>query len=516
MKVRIRVFVIRLNRTPVFRFFFSIYYRAAWLLFSGFSRSLFPEIAGVRLHRGYASAEWEAGMSDIDPVIDIKELTPGENARFIRSWAGFYRKFRLLFPVMGEPLIASPGERELYRGWGDIRSEAKRAAGPEAVNRAKTELDLWTECFHAHTRLCKLAVSRETVPAAVAARDIRKCVLDIARHRPGETAEPRPSRTGTEDALGRIAGLPGPELQDLLLRVNKAGRTGGTKPLAQLACAHAADILERDALRFLGRHGRLVSAAPRLERYPSTPEEDAAAFYLLPFLKKELGGSFGAAVLDNVFNSVIVLNDIPGEPAELAKTVAALDSAAGRSPALRGPLFPLGPASLGLMGACPYDDDPLKMACPAVLDRDKDAAVCLQSGEHPHFAFHRRTFLGAGAARLAPRPPLLEPLYREALAHFLRTWRGLLPPGRAGAVYVVSRTLSLWLYFLRGIACPCFPLQGLVETFRREGGPAELSWLEAGLMNGLGPGALEALSAVNIKTLQAAGTIPARSGGRHK
>jgi hypothetical protein len=110
MKVRIRVFIIRLGRIPFFHFLFGIYYSAAWLLFSGFSRLLFPEITGAALHRGYASREWEPGMSDIDTVISIKELSPTENSGFIRSWDAFYRAFRLPFPVMGEPMIASARE----------------------------------------------------------------------------------------------------------------------------------------------------------------------------------------------------------------------------------------------------------------------------------------------------------------------------------------------------------------------------------------------------------------------
>lgn len=513
MKARVRIAVIRLGRIAIFRLLFRFYYHAAWSLFPPLARFLFPEINSIKLHRGYASADWEPGVSDIDMVLEISPLAPEENACFMREWNRFYRAFKIIFPIMGEPVISTPGEQELYLACGDIRSLPGRttAGVPRAPGEAKTALDLWTECLHAHTRLCKLAVSAKPAPGPLAARELRKCVLDIARH--SAAAPSRPplqavgSRLETERGLKDFTDFPAPELCGILERASSSREDDrGVKHLAQLACAHAAGILEQDALKFFRRFDGFTGPAPAAAGFAAPPTEDEAARHMLELFKKRFGGFFDSAVLDNIFTSAVAFKYVPGAAEDLGCGISILDCMAEWNPAMRGPVFVLGPKSMQLMGISPYEDDPLKMALPGTFAGGAGSAVCLQSGAEAPFSPHRRTFYCAGQnAALAPRPPLLKLLYLESLSHFLRTWRGLLPPWPGGPVYAVSRAMSLWLYFVKDIAQPCFPLQPLLGTFKWETGAGdETAFFETSLLRGLQPRAIEIISALNMETLAAA------------
>jgi hypothetical protein len=513
IKVWTRVAVTRLGRVAVLRILFAFYYRATWLIFYRISRFLFPEINSIKVHRGYASAGWEPGVSDIDVVLKISELIPDENACFTREWNRFYRVFRFLFPIMGEPIIATDREHALYYAWGDIRAFPMviPSGPPSDVSEAKTALDLWTECLHAHTRLCKIAVSKNILPGPVLVRELRKCILDIARHsavspsRPPFTAVR--SRLETENGLKSFKNFPASQLSEILQRALSSGTdTRECKHLAQLACAHTTNILEHDALRFLHCFNRFTGPAPAAALFAAPPRENDAALNMLSIFKKRFGDLFNSAILDNIFSSVVVLKDIPGAAEDLACGISILDCMAEWDPSMRGPVFMLGPKSLQLMGLGTYDDDPLKMSRPAALERTADSAVCLQSGAQAPFSIHRRFLLGAGGdGNAAPDSILLEALYRESLSHFLRTWRSLLPPGPGGPIYAVSRSVSLWLYFVKGMAYPCFPLQPLLETFKLERTPEDGAGLfEASLLNVLQPKDMEIISAVNSETLAAA------------
>jgi hypothetical protein len=513
MKNSIRTAAVRLGRVPPFRFLFRLYYRAAWFLFSRLAKLLFSDIKSLTLHRGYASGDWEPGISDIDMVIELDDLLPGENVRFVRDWGRFYGVFRTFFPVIGEPIISSDAEAELYAAWGDARSLdlGKPAPQPADAAWAKTELDLWTEGLHAHTRLCKLAVAGSPVPAAITLREIRKSVLDVARHSSFAHALPpsRPvkSRKETGAGLRAIAGLPSEELEDILLRCDSSAPGGATAQLAQLACAHTANILERDAVRFLSRFSRFTAPAPGAQRYPAPQEEADAAFHTAERLKKRLGVFYDSALLDNMFSSAVALKRLPGPAEDIACCASILGSLSSWDPAVRGPLFLMGPKSLELMGLSAYDDDPLMMACTPGPNR----SACLQSGDSAPYSHHQRHFFLSGSvSRLAPEGPLLDALYLESLSHFLRSWRGVLPPGQPGAIYAVSRAVSLWLYFARELAVPCFPLQHLLEVFKSEKGLDPVSRIfEAGLWKGLQPHDIENISALNAETLEAARTAAA-------
>ncbi|OGR41450.1 MAG: hypothetical protein A2X35_10605 [Elusimicrobia bacterium GWA2_61_42] len=513
IKVWTRIAVIRLSRIALFRFFFTFYYRAAWLVFRRLASFLFPDIVSIKVHRGYASGDWEPGISDIDVVMEIGELPPDQAAGFLLEWNRFYRAFRLFFPVMGEPIIVTEREQEIYYAWGDIRAfPALPPEGPpSALAEARTNLALWTECLHAHTRLCKIAVAKTPVPGPLAVRELRKSVLDIARHSLSAPARPPfqgvKSRRETEARLKDFKDFPAAELSELLGR-GKAAWTDDreVKRLAQLACAHATNILERDAMRFFHLFEGLTGPSPATTRFAAPPREDEAAANMLVLFKKRFGDFFDSAVLDNIFSSVVVFKYIPGAASDLACGISILDCMAEWNSAMHGPVFLLGPRSRQLMGLGAFEDDPLKMGFPEALELNAESAVCLQSGAREPFSAHRRTIFGAGeSARLAPRPELLEALYRESLGHFLRTWRGLLPAGAGGPVYAVSRAVSLWLYFVKGIARPCFPLQPLIKTFKRERGQADAHGLfETSLLKGLQPGDAEFISAINAETLRAA------------
>jgi hypothetical protein len=316
------------------------------------------------------------------------------------------------------------------------------------------------------------------------------------------------SRLETERGLKDFKDFPGLAL-DEILRCGKTAATDdrGVKMLAQLACAHTANILERDALTFFHRFNRFTAPAADTDFFAAAaPEVESASGLLTPF-KKRLGDFFDSAILDNIFSSVVILRDIPGAAGDLACCLSILDCMTEWDLSMRGAVFILGPKSYQLMGLGPYDDDPLKMCFPKALDLSEGSAACLQSGEDAPFQIHRIAFLGAGNyERLAPRQPLLDALYRESLSHFLRTWRGLLPPGPGGAIYAVSRTVSFWLYFVKGTARPCFPLQPLLEVFKREWQPDGRAGLfETSLLKGLHPADIELLSAINAETLEAAG-----------
>jgi hypothetical protein len=512
MKTSARIAAVRLGRVPPFRLIFRLYYGAAWFCFSRLAKLLFSDIKTVALHRGYASGDWEPGVSDIDVVIELEDLLPGENARFVRDWGRFYAAIRVFFPVIGEPIISSASEAALYAAWGDARSLAagRPAAQPPDAAWAKTELDLWTEGLHAHTRLCKLAVAGSPVPPPVALREIRKAVLDVARHSSFANALPpsRPvkSRKDAEGALSSMTGLPSGEITDILRRCASGGEAG-TEQLAQLACAHTANILERDAVRFLSRFSRFTAPAPEAQRFDAPREEADAAFHTAERLKKRLGTFYDSTLLDNVFSSVVALRHLPGPAEDIACCAAILGSLSSWDQAVRGPLFLLGPKSLTLLGLSSYDDDPLKMAWPPGPGR----SACLQSGDSAPYSRHSRHFFLSGSVeRLAPDGPLLDALQLESLSHFLRTWRGVLPPGAPGAAYAVSRAVSLWLYFARELSVPCFPLQHLLEVFKTEKGLDPVSRVfEAGLWKGLQPHDIENIAALNAETLEAATALAA-------
>lgn len=541
-KVRARVAVIKLNRIAVFRTCFKLYYRCARLLFSFLSRYLFPEIISLKVHRGCSTGDWEPGVSDIDVLIEIRGLTPAETARFIGRWAGFYASFKFFFPIIGETIIASRPERELYNSWGDIRSiSAQTPAHPGSrVIELKTALDMWTEGLHAHTRLAKMSISRTPTPAAIARRELRKSVLDIIRYSAAYRLYPplRPilSRPETENSLDASADFTQRELAGILRRSKDDDADDAEmKRLIQFACAHTTNILEQDALHLFDRLTGFLSPAPVVQRFPPSREEDESASRVLVLLKKGLGIFFDSAVFDDVFNSVVVLKQVPGRVNDLACGISILDCMTACHSSMQGAIFPLGPRSLALMGIGAYGDDPLKLAFPAGLDAGAGSAVCLRSGTKPPFAAHHVTFFqaagtvrpaphfvpesndtgrglnpsakssGSQSAGLAPGGPLLAAMYLESLSHFLRTWRGCLEPGAAGAIYAVSRAVSFWLYFVKKIPQPCFPLQPLLETFKRERGLKEESQVfETGLMQGLQPADLELVAALNAETLAAA------------
>ena len=519
-KVRIRVAIVRLSRIAFFRFFFKLYYRSAWLIFPPVSRLFFPEITSLRVHRGYSTNEWEPGISDIDIIAEVRDLFPRETACFIGKWNKFYRILKLLFPILGETIVTSRREQELYHSWGDIRSiSAQTSARPNsAVIEIKTALDLWTECLHSHTQLCKMAISRVAMPAPIARRELRKCVLDIIRHsaacRRYPPLQPIRSRRETEGAPNESGDFATAELADILKRGEDAGADDGEiKRSIRLACAHAANILERDAIHLFERLDGLTAPAPGVKRFAAAPEEDESALHLFELLKKRLGTFFASAIFDNIFSSVVVLKHIPGCADDLACCISVLDRAAAWHRSLQGPVFLLGPKSLTLMGIGAYNDDPLKMVFPEDLNLNADSFACLQSGSELPFSIHRRTFFRTGEnARLAPGRLLAKALYLESLSHFLRTWRSLLDPGACGAVYAVSRAVALWLYFVKKMPRPCFPLQSLLETFRKEKKPADgFRIFETSLLQGLQPADVEIISALNAETLEAASTVAAES-----
>ena len=512
IKVWTRTLVVRLSRAAFFRFFFGLYYRAAWLIFSRAARFLFPETLSIKLHRGYSTREWEPGISDIDAVLEIRELTPAENARFISRWRKFYNGLKVFFPVLGETIVASRAEQELYYAWGDIRA-AERTGAPgqeRTLSGIKTALDLWTEGLHAHTQLCKLAISLGPVPAPVAGRAVRKFVLDVARHSAAyRRSSPPPaikSRLETEKALDEYGDIVPPQLRALISGGGASATDAALKRAAQLACAHTANILEQDAASLLGRLEGFTVPAPAVKLVAPPPEEDAAAMRIGQLLEKRLGGFFSSAVFDNVSSSFVVLNGVPGCADDLACGISILDSMTEWYPSMRGTIFPLGPGSLCLMGLGPYDDDPLKMGFPPDLRLEAASYACLQSGEAAPFSAHRRTFFRTGEIRrLSPCEPLLGAMYRESLSHFLRTWRTLLEPGQSGAVYAVSRAAALWLYFVKRMPQPCFPLEPLLEAFKNAGAPEDrVRVLETTLSTGLRPEAIEIISALNAETLAAA------------
>jgi hypothetical protein len=512
-KVRARVAVVRLGRIAVFRACFRLYYRCARLLFSVLSRRLFPEIIFLKIHRGCATGDWEPGISDIDFLIEIRDLTPAETARFIDRWAGFYAGFKSFFPIIGETIIASRPERELYSSWGDIRSiSAQTPAHPGSrVVALKTALDMWTEGLHAHTRLAKMAISRIAVPAAIARRELRKCVLDVVRYSAAYRLYPplRPilPRPETENSLDASADFAQRELAGILRRSKTAGADDAElKRLIQFACAHTTNILEQDAIPLFDRLAGSISPAPAVKRFSLPREEDESASRVLALLQKRLGTFFDSAVFDDVFNSVVVLKPVPGCADDLACGISILDCMTAWHSSMQGTIFPLGPRSLALMGIGAYGDDPLKLAFPDGPDAGADTAVRLCSGTKPPFGAHHVTFFqAAGSVRLAPGGPLLTAMYLESLSHFLRTWRSLLEPGAGGAIYAVSRAVALWLYFVKKIPRPCFPLQPLLETFKRERGLEEgAPVFETGLLRGLQPADLELIAALNAETLSAA------------
>ncbi|OGS13002.1 MAG: hypothetical protein A2234_08230 [Elusimicrobia bacterium RIFOXYA2_FULL_58_8] len=518
IKVRARIAVIRLNRSAFFHCLFTVYYHLAWLGFSRATRLLFPEMTSIRVHRGYSTREWEPGISDIDAVLEIRELSPRETARFIARWNKFYTLIKAVFPILGEIIIASRAEEELYREWGDIRAASalrQTPANPELME-AKTALDLWTEALHSHTQLCKLAISNTCVPAPIAGRALRKCVLDVARHCAALRAYPPlghiGSRLETENSLAGPGQPARPELGEVLARAQDTRSDGARmKELAQLACAHTANILETEAVSLRARLTGFIDTAPTAPLISPEPEQNAAAGRISGILKDELGTFFHSAVFDNVFGSFVVLNQVPGDAAELARGIAILNGMTARHLSMRGAIFPLGPVSVELMGFGTYGDDPLKLAAPERTASGSSPFVCNQSGGRPPLSAHRRTFFGEGEAAFpSAKAPLLDALYLESLSHFLRTWRGLLEPGAGGAIYAVSRAVALWLYFVKKTPRPCFPLQPLLQTFLREKNLPEGGLpFEESLLLGLRPRDIEMIAVLNAETLAAAPSVAA-------
>jgi hypothetical protein len=298
-----------------------------------------------------------------------------------------------------------------------------------------------------------------------------------------------------------------PELAEILGRLKRTGECDAeAKRLAQLACAHTTNILERDAAHLMGRLGGLTVPAPCIEPFPPSTSEAEAALRISELLQKRLGSFFAAAVFDNVFSSVVVLNGIPGCVDDLACGISILDSMTVWHSSMQGAIFLLGPQSLALMGISTYADDPLKMGFPKDLAFNAEPFFCLQSGQETPFSAHRRTYFRTEAGvHLAPAQPLLGALYLESLSHFLRTWRSLLEPGPGGSIYAVSRSVSFWLYFVKKIPLPCFPLQPLIDVFKREKKlDPGCRIFEASLSHGLQTGDIEVLAALNAETLHAA------------
>lgn len=460
----LRAFVLGTRRLPPLR----AAYRAIYALpaaYLGLETRWRRWARGLYAYRGWTTADWEPGISDVDLVLIAEDLSGEAGGGRLGSFRRRFEALRRWFPFLGECLAMEPREWDAWLGFRPLRAretapQLKPLAGPalpvprERPDLAVEGLDRFVECAHAYARLLHAFFS-ETGPAEVRARQAWKAAVDLLRYGQGSVAE-RP---------GFAAGLAGDWRAPLkALRRREAGWENALVGLCGLAAARLHElgggVLE--SLRDV-REGRRISV-PAAEAVAPPDGESRWRIERLESLRQALGPALAGARLDDLYRSYLIFDDAAAAGGIPPEAFAAVALERGRS-GFPGTLPVLLSRRLwSLWAASPCLEDPL-LFLEARTEPGRTAVVAAGT-DFPGF---RRTVWWREDARAAAPPPWLGLSAAASWANLRATWRlsgfhGPLSP-EYRRHYLLSRAMGLRLLLEKDVAVPFFELDALQERF---------------------------------------------------
>ena len=335
-------------------------YRAAGAasisLFTAWARRQ-SEVVGGWVHRSWVAGGWEAGASDIDLALSVRELSSAGARRWLTRAQALHGWARRAFPALGELLIAEESEWRETGAAGlprpaEWRTQARVVTGslpaiPDAAP-ANARLGARLEAAMAYSRLMDVCF-HPRMPEELVRREAAKAVVDLLRYLSddGERGRALP-REEFRAALSSGAS-PWSERLRALAKPGRAHRA---------ACALAAAA---------ARHwdGRGPELARTLLPETACPSADGTALRRalerVDGARRDFDGAASAAVFDTLHRSYLIVD--PGLPeAALAEGIAAWARRAAVL-AARQPLpILLTPRGWTAWRATAYQDFPLASA----------------------------------------------------------------------------------------------------------------------------------------------------------
>ena len=377
--------------------FFGRAYRAAAAssirLFAVWAR-LQRGVAGAWVYRSWVAGGWEAGASDIDLALSVRELSSSGARTWLANAHALHARARRLFPALGELLIAEESEWSETAGSGLPRPrewarQARILAGRlPPVPEAKPEdarLGARFEAALAYTRLMHVCF-RPRMAEELARREAAKAVVDLLRYR---SPEGESGRAAPREEFRAAMSVAHPEWSE---RLRALAVPGGAH---RAACALAAAAARHwdGGLRPETR----ASSSPALDRPLGSDGALRRRVEEIDGARRDFAGAATGAVFDTLHRSYLIVE--PDCPESVLRE---------------------GLAAWSRRAAVAGEEPPL----PIVLTR-------------PGWAAWRNTAISDFPASLAARPardaPAAESAGRDFPGHVRLSWGRFLPPPPAPA-----------------------------------------------------------------------------------
>jgi hypothetical protein len=420
-----------------------------------------------------------AGLSDIDWVCLARELQGADGCRWLEGFGARYKRWKRLFPFLGEPLVMEECDLRYYLRWGGVRAREFRhetclleGAGAQmegVLERPLTAQDNFNECTHAYTLLMQWALMETAAPAASVRHHIRKAVLDILRYGDAISAEGGRTARPRRDMPGILAAAP--QFWPGLLR--NLDQAAAWRDLLPEICAEALRSLHRAAAG-VGAPAR--SDGPGLRWIAPDAGAGAVApagslqMLRLDKVRARLGQPLVGVCWDDIYRSYFVWDDAGLEAPDLKSAFQSLSRmhADGDIP---GTLPMLLSRNLWRRWQqSPYLESPngLLDTAPAAADQ----GLITRAG---------RAFPGCSRFQWGLESSVQSSDYdhamwaagRQSLANLRFCWRfGRLGFSGLSPTYIrhygYSRVMGLRLLLDRGIAAPFFDFDHILGLYRQE------------------------------------------------
>lgn len=409
--------------------------------------------AAAWTHRGLTAPDWEPGISDLDAVW-LRDGLDGQTGWDVsRSFWRAHVVGKAVFPFLGEILLASPEDADLFARAGSARacdlSSIRLLAGrPPAAPSEEPDRDAsLAEAFVGYTRACECLFARDE-PWPVLRRHAVKSILDGLRHLDAAAevrrAEPRAAFRVQLEARD-------PAWRERLRALDAIPEDGIGRHLA----------LGRAVAALLKRLDDACASEPAgMVRRVQLDAQDDVGRALVERVHRALDGGLVGMLADDLHRTVVVLDDRPLSEETLGEALAGWARLRRLERRPESLPLPLTPCAWRAWARLPYMDHPLPGA---------DV-----SGAEP----------GRSAGRIAPGrrqrawgrlelPGPLDPRsVRRCAASFLMSWRWMAGPGRLDAGeaadhWTLSRLLGLRLALETGKAPAFFDVDALASAYGR-------------------------------------------------
>ncbi|MBI4374893.1 MAG: hypothetical protein HY549_00425 [Elusimicrobia bacterium] len=412
----------------------------------------------LRLRRGMALGRVRPGLSDIDWFCPLPDRAGASEV--MDFWRG-YRRWKAVFPVLGEVLMARPEELRVYLRHGDWRRTELEGGVVERCSQRRV-LGLFGQCLHAYSALTRYVfLERKELAERLNAE---KALVDLARLC---LAAEGPER----ELIGRegLARGRGP------LWLEEANSLLAAEPARSAALA-----LEEMDRRFKPPipGEPLAEAETCRARAVSAPAPLGLDESWFGCLRRESSGELKAYRHDSLGRSMAVLEPGAGLHGAM-RAAAALRRAFQDKPFLWTVPVMLSPGLARLALNAPHLEDPFRF-----LDRPRESAAetnWTRSGAEAPLKDVYTVFLGdwEGVDESLGRTHLSQSC-REALCNFALSWRLAWGPWSlrghlTGLEALYCRWLALRLYFEKGVAASTRDLGRLTELCDGSFGPTGLS-----------------------------------------